>query len=195
MPRPILAAPLVLALAAPMPASADTATYALDPEHLLVAFTVMHAGYGKVLGRFADIEGSFVYNEETQELSDVSVTIGAASVDTFHEARNEHVRSPDFLDAAANPQITYTADGGTPTSATTGTVTGDLTIRGTTMPVTLDLTLNKLADYPCCHGKETVGVSATTSLLRSDFGSIYALPDFVGDEVDIMIEFEAIRQE
>lgn len=186
---------LAAVLAAPLPAAAEPATYALDPEHLVVAFMVTHAGYEKVLGRFGEASGSFVYDAETQALSEVSVTIEAMSVDTFHEARNTHVRSADFLDAEAHPAITFTASGGTPTSDTTGTVTGDLTIRGVTQPVTLELTLNQLAVYPCCHGKETIGVSARTALNRSDFGSTYALPVFVGDAVDIIIEFEAIRQE
>jgi polyisoprenoid-binding protein YceI len=188
-------AAFMLALMAAAPAQADTATYAIDPDHTVVAFSVMHAGYAKVWGRFAEVQGSFAYNDETQELSDVSVTIGTASVQTFHEARDGHVRSDDFLAADAHPQITFVADGGTPTSETTGTVTGELTIRGVTNPVTLDVTLNQLADYPCCHGKETLGISASTSILRSDYGSTYALPVFVGDEVEIMLEFEAIRQD
>jgi polyisoprenoid-binding protein YceI len=186
---------LVLALSAAAPAQADTATYEIDPDHTVVAFSVMHAGYAKVWGRFAEVQGSFTYNDETQELSDVSVTIGTASVETFHEARDGHVRSDDFLAAEAHPQITFVASGGTPTSETTGTVAGELTIRGVTNPVTLDVTLNQLADYPCCHGKETLGISARTTILRSDYGSTYALPVFVGDEVEIMLEFEAIRQE
>lgn len=176
-------------------AQSDTATYVLDPDHTTVAFTIMHAGYAKTLGRFADVEGSFVYNEDTQELSDVSVTIATASVQTWHEARDRHVRSDDFLAAEAHPQITFVAGEGMPVSATTGTVSGDLTIRGVTQPVTLDVTKNMMAVYPCCHAKETLGISATTTILRSDFGSTYALPVFVGDEVDIMLEFEAIRQE
>ncbi|MGZ2255911.1 YceI family protein [Roseobacter sp. A03A-229] len=176
-------------------ARADMATYEIDPDHTTVAFTIMHAGYAKTLGRFADVEGSFAYDEETQTLSDVSVTIETASVQTWHEARDNHVKSDDFLAAEAHPQITFVATGGQPISETTGTVTGDLTIRGVTQPVTLDVTKNLLAVYPCCHQKETVGISATTTILRSDFGSTYALPVFVGDEVEIMLEFEAIRQE
>jgi polyisoprenoid-binding protein YceI len=192
---PTMATAAFLALATTAPARADMATYAIDPDHTTVAFTVMHAGYARTLGRFAEVQGSFAYNDETQELSDVVVTITTASVQTWHEARDEHVRSVDFLAAEAHPRITFVADGGTPTSETTGTVTGDLTIRGVTNPVTLDVTMNQLADYPCCHGKETLGISATTRILRSDFGSTYALPVFVGDEVDIMLEFEAIRQD
>lgn len=176
-------------------ARAEPVTWRIDPEHAVVAFTVMHVGYAKVLGRFTDIEGQFVYDPDTQKLSDVHVEIGAKSVDTNQRDRDAHVRSEDFLDAEAHPLITFDADGGTPTSETTGTVTGDLTIRGVTQPVTLDLTLNKHAEYPFGHGKDTLGVSATTEVMRSDFGSTYALPDMVADEIDIMLEFEAIRAE
>ncbi len=175
-------------------AQADTATYTLDPDHTAVIFTVMHAGYAKTIGRFAEVEGQFNYNDETQTLSGLSVTIQTASVDTFHDARDKHVRSDDFLAAETHPQITFVAGNGVPTSETTGTVTGELTVRGVTKPVSLDVKLNQLSDYPCCHGKETLGISAQTTILRSDFGSTYALPVFVGDEVEIMLEFEAIRQ-
>lgn len=188
-----LGATMALGLAAP--AQAEPATWRIDPDHAVVAFTIMHAGYAKVLGRFSDIEGSFTYDPDTRELGEVTARIGADSVDTDHEKRDNHVRSADFLDAKAHPAITFTATGNTPTSETTGTVIGDLTIRGVTQPVTLDVTLNKRADYPCCHGKDTLGISATAEILRSDFGSTYALPEFVGDPVSIILEFEAIRAE
>ena len=189
----LAAATATLALGTPPRADAEMATYEIDPDHVTVAFTIMHAGYARTLGRFADVEGTIRYDAEAQELGEVTARIGAASVQTWHEARDEHVRSADFLDAAAHPQITFTATGAEPTSDTTGKVMGNLTIRGVTQPVTLDVTLNKLADYPCCHGRETLGISATTTILRSNFGSTYALPTFVGDEVEIMLEFEAIR--
>ncbi|MEM1352860.1 MAG: YceI family protein [Pseudomonadota bacterium] len=182
-------------LALPLSAEAESATYTIDPDHQLVAFTVMHAGYARTFGRFGEVQGSFVYDDATQTLSDVDVSISTGSVQTFHDARDNHVRSDDFLAAEAHPFITFTADSGTPTSENTGTVTGDLTIRGVTQPVTLDVTKNLIGEYPCCHRKETIGISATTTILRSDFGSTYALPVFVGDEVEIMLEFEAIRQD
>ena len=177
------------------PAQAEPATWEIDADHAVVAFTIMHAGYAKVLGRFSEIEGRFAYDPETRELGELRVTIGAQSVDTDHDKRDNHVRSGDFLDAEAHPAITFVAEGGTPESDTTGTVTGDLTIRGVTQPVTLDVTLNKRAVYPCCHRKDTLGISATTEIMRSDFGSTYALPVFVGDAVSIMLEFEANRAE
>ena len=187
-----------LALAAcalPMPAMAAPATYEIDPTHVVVAFTVGHIGYAKVLGRFTGVEGTIEYDAEAKELGEVSVTIDAMSVDTDHDARDGHVRAADFLDAEAHPQITFTANGGTPTSDTTGTVTGDLTIRGVTMPVTLDVTLNKVGPYPFGHKKETIGFSATTTILRGDFGSTYAAPMIVSDEVGIMLEIEAVKQD
>jgi polyisoprenoid-binding protein YceI len=175
------------------PAQAEPATWEIDPEHTVVAFTVMHIDFAKVLGRFSEIEGQFVYDPETRELGEVRVEIGARSVDTDHEERDGHVRGEDFLYTGEHPTITFTADGGTPETDTQGTVTGDLTIRGVTQPVTLDVTLNKRGDYPFGHGKETLGISASAEIQRSDFGMTYALPTMVGDDVDIILEFEAIR--
>jgi polyisoprenoid-binding protein YceI len=192
--------PCILGLAAglslgPVAAHAEFATYEIDPAHAVAAFMVMHAGYAKVLGRFSDVEGQFQFDPETKEVGEISGRIGAASVDTGQAARDEHVRSPDFLDAEAHPDITFTSDGGTALSEAEGTVSGELTLRGVTKPIELHVKLNQVAEYPCCHEKETVGISATTSLIRSDYGSTYALPVFVGDEVEIMLEFEAIRQD
>jgi polyisoprenoid-binding protein YceI len=177
------------------PAIAEPVTWEIDPEHTVVAFTVMHIDFAKVLGRFSEIEGQFVYDPEANELGKVRVEIGATSVDTDHDERDGHVRGEDFLYTSEHPTITFTADGGTPESDTQGIVTGDLTIRGVTQPVTLDARLNKRGEYPFGHGKETLGISATAEIQRSDFGMTYALPTMVGDTVDIILEFEAIRAE
>lgn len=185
------------ALAAlPLAAAAEPARYELDPAHTTVYFTVDHVGYAETLGIFGTVNGQFTYDMDTQALSDVDVTIDAASVDTFHEARNEHVRNGDFLDVGTHPEITFVADGGTPESDTAGTVTGDLTILGTTRPVTLDVTLNKAATYPFGHGRFVLGLSIETSIERSDFGMTYAVENgLVGDTVDISVETEAMRMD
>ncbi|MEJ6405129.1 YceI family protein [Yoonia sp. 2307UL14-13] len=175
---------------------ADMARYELDPTHTVVYFTIDHLGYAKTLGIFTNIEGSFAYDLDTQALEDVAVKIQAASVNTFNEARDGHVRNADFLDVSNYPEITFVATGGTPASETTGTVTGDLTILGQTHPVTLDITLNKVADYPFGHQKEVLGLSMTTTIQRSAFGMMYAVENgLVGDEVTINIETEAIKDE
>lgn len=177
------------------PALAEPRTYEIDPTHASIGFLVDHIGYAKVLGQFLKTEGSFVFDEETLELGEVSVTIDASSVFTNHDARDNHVRSTDFLAAGDNPDITFTATGGQIETDRTGKVTGDLTIRGVTHPVTLDVTWNKTAPYPFGHKKQTIGVSARGSILRSDYDMTYAQGGIVGDAVDLIIEVEAIVKE
>lgn len=189
----VLAAGLAVA---PVAAFAEMATYELDASHTAVFFTVDHIGYSKTLGIFGEVSGSFDYDMTTQQLTNVQVTISTESVDTFHDARNGHVKNKDFLNVSAHPQITFTAGSGTPTSDTSGTVTGDLTILGVTQPVTLNVQLNKAAPYPFGHKRFTLGLSLDTSINRSDWGMDYGVANgLVGDEVAITIETEAMRVE
>jgi len=177
-------------------AHAEMATYELDPTHTTIYFTVDHIGYAKTLGLFTTVSGSFDYDAETQELGDVSVSIDAASVESFNQARDAHVRKADFLDVENHPTITFTASGGTPESDTNGQVTGDLTILGQSLPVTLDVTLNKAAPYPFGHKREVLGLSMSTSIERSDFGMNYGVDNgLVGDTIAIQIETEAMKME
>ena len=177
-------------------AQADMARYELDPTHTAIYFTVDHIGYAKTLGIFTELDGGFMYDATSQELGEVAVTIEAASVNTFNEARDGHVRNADFLHVSEHPQITFVASGGSASSATNGTVTGDLTILGVTQPVTLDVTLNKAEAYPFGHKREVLGLSMSTTIQRSDFGMDYAVANgLVGDEVTINIETEAMKVE
>jgi polyisoprenoid-binding protein YceI len=177
-------------------AHADMARYELDPEHTTVFFLIDHISYAKTLGLFTTVTGSFMYDADTRELGEVSVNIDAASVQSFNEARDNHVRKADFLDTAKHPAITFTATGGTAADDTSGTVTGDLTILGQSRPVTLDVTLNKSAAYPFGHKREVLGLSMTASIQRSDFGMTYGVDNgLVGDTVSIQIETEAMKME
>lgn len=172
------------------------ATYELDGSHTAVFFTVEHIGYSKTLGVFGDVSGTFDYDIDTQQLANVQVTIATDSVDTFHDARNGHVKEKDFLNVSAHPRITFTATSGTPTSDTSGTVTGDLTILGMSQPVTLNVRLNKAAAYPFGHKRFTLGLSMDAVINRSDWGMDYGVGNgLVGDEVAITIETEAMRME
>lgn len=183
-------------IASPLAATADMARYELDPEHTVVYFTVDHIGYAKTLGIFTELNGAFDYDVDGRTLGAVSVTIDASSVNTFNTARDRHVRNRDFLHVNDHPQITFVANGGTASSATTGRVTGDLTILGVTRPVTLDVTLNKVAAYPFGHQREVLGLSMTTTIDRSDFGMTYGVANgLVGDEIIINIETEAMKME
>ena len=188
------AAGLVLSLAA-APALAEPHRYEIDPSHATVGFWVMHIGYARTWGQFTEVSGGYTYNAETQELSDLKVTVPTASVSTHHEARDGHVKNADFLNVSEYPEMTFTASGGEVTSDNTGKVTGDLTLLGVTKPVTFDVTLNKTGAYPFGHKKQTMGVSARSTIKRSDFGMTYALGGIVGDEVEVVIEIEAIQQD
>ncbi len=191
------AAATAAALACAAPAAlAAPATYAIDASHTTVGFLVDHIGYAKTFGLFRALEGEFQFDPEAKTLGDVRVVVDAASVFTNDDRRDGHVRNKDFLHVSEHPEIVFTASGGEVTGENTGRVTGDLTILGQTHPLTLEVTLNKIGEYPFGHRKETVGVSARGTVVRSQYGMTYAVEGgLVGDEVDLLIEFEAIRQD
>lgn len=186
---------MVAAVASARPAQAAPQSYVLDPSHLTIAFLVSHVGFAKTLGFFRTAEGSFVFDEDAPSVTDIEVTIPAASVFTNNDARDNHLRAADFLAAEQYPKITFVGTSATQTGPRTGTVSGDLTIRGVTKPATLDVTWNKSGDYPFGDNHYATGISARTTIRRSDFGMTYALAGgLVGDEVEIILEFEAIRK-
>ena len=186
---------VALACAAGGRAQAAAASYVLDPEHTTIAFLVTHIGYAKVLGRFKNTQGSFVFDETAGELGEVEVTVAAASVSTDHEARDEHLQGRDFLDSERHAAITFVASGARRTGDRTFEVEGDLTLLGTTRPLTLQATLNKSAEYPIGDRAHVLGVSARGRLRRSEFGMPYGIDNgWVGDEVELIIELEARRR-
>jgi polyisoprenoid-binding protein YceI len=177
------------------PARAEMARYVIDPEHFSILFAASHIGYKQQLGMCLEGSGSFGFDETTNEVADLVVEIDARSVFTNHQARDNHLRSGDFLDAEAHPMIRFVMTEAEPLSDSHGIITGDLTWRGVTLPVTLDVRLNKIGAYPW-GSNYVVGVSAETVIERSDFGSTYALEGgLVGDEVALTFEIEAIRQD
>jgi len=181
-------------------ARAQFRDYVLDPGHTSIGFMVHHIGYADTLGLFTEVRGRFAYDESAPALRDVYVEVDAASIFSNNEARDQHARNADFLDVEDHPTIVFEGTEATPTGARTGTITGDLTLRGVTREVTFDLELNKAGRYPFdpTGGGEppyVVGVSARATINRSDFGMTYAVePGWVGDEVALIVEFEAIRQ-
>lgn len=190
------AALLASSLGFTAPALAEPATFEIDEEHFSMNFEIMHIGYAPVMGMFQEVEGSFVYDEETGELSEGQLVFKADSVFTNHKRRDDHLRNADFLDASEYENITYTITGFERTGDNTGVVTGDLTLLGETRSVDLNVTLNKAAEYPITHKEYTLGFTAETTINRSDWGMTYGLDgDLVGDEVKLRFGFEAIRQD
>lgn len=179
-------------LGPPTQARAEPARYVLDKDHLSIAFLVEHIGFAKTLGMFRSAEGSFTFDEAKLTVSDISVSIDAASVFTNHKARDKHLASKDFLAVADHPKITFVGKSADKTGPKTGTVTGELTIRGAPRPVVLDVTWNRTGAYPFGAKHTAIGISARTTVKRSDYGMTYAVANgWIGDDVEIIIEFEA----
>jgi polyisoprenoid-binding protein YceI len=168
--------------------------YVIDPEHLSIGFKAAHLGYADVLGLFLEGQGSFTYDEDARALGAVEAIVRASSVFTHHQARDEHLRSGEFLDAAAHPLIRFVMTSAEPTGERSGEVRGDLTLRGITRPVVLEVTLNKAGASPL-DGSYRLGVSARTTIKRSEWEMTYAVENgWVSDAVPLTIEFEAVRQ-
>jgi polyisoprenoid-binding protein YceI len=171
-------------------------TYALDASHSHVGFAVRHVMVAKTRGRFADFAGTVEIGENPLE-SSVNVTIQAASIDTRDEQRDGHLRSGDFFDVEAYPTVTYQSRSVRQTGKGEYVVDGDLTIKGVTQPVPLELTFEGGATDP--WGGVRVGFSAKAELDREAFGLTWnqALETggvLVGKKVTIEIEAEAVKQ-
>lgn len=175
---------------------AESAKYEIDPEHFSVGFLVDHVGYAKTLGMFLKAEGSFTFDEDTLALSDVRIVVDTDSVFTNHERRDKHLRSADFLNSREFPEMVFEGRSSEQIGPRTGTLTGDLTLLGQAKPLTLDIVWNKSGVYPFGHKKPTVGISARGSFKRSSYDMNYAVANgWVGDDIELIIEFEAIRQD
>jgi len=181
-------------------AVAKPARYEIDPEHLSLGFLVDHVGFAKVLGMFRAGNGSYVFDEQTGTLSNVRIEIDSASVFTNHRKRDDHLKSADFLNSAEFPKMVFTAEGARRTSDRSFTVDGQLELLGRRSPVSLQATWNKSAEHPMGGGlfggkPYAMGVSMRGSFARSAYGMKYGVDNgWVGNTVELIIEFEAKRQ-
>ncbi|CBS89817.1 YceI family protein [Azospirillum lipoferum] len=193
MKKTLFAAALFVATAAGSltPAFAAPVNYKIDPAHTAVAFIVNHIGFSNVIGRFNTVGGDISFDKDAVEKSSVNVTIDAASIDTNHAKRDEHLRSPDFFNAKEFPKLTFKSTKIEKTGDKTGKLHGDLTMLGVTKPVVLDITFNKDGVSPASK-LETAGFSARGTVKRTDFGMKYGAPA-VGDDIQLLIEIEAVK--
>jgi len=183
-----LAAALLLTLSA---AAQDT--WQLDPQHSSAQFSVRHLGVSTVRGAFTKVSGSVVYDPANLNKSSIQTTIDAASVDTRVEMRDNDLRSPRFLDAQKYATITFQSKKVEAAGADKLKVTGDLTIKGVTKEVVLDVDgpSSSIKD-PMGKDRLRTGASATTKINRNDFG-VSGLPGIVGDEITITLDVEMTR--
>jgi len=181
-----------LAALAPLPALAAPVNYALDPSHSQIVFSYNHLGYSTGYGMFAGFGGRIALDAENPAASSVTVSFPVRSMLTGWEARFEHFMSPDFFGAAADEMVGFSSTAIEVTGEKTARITGDLTLNGVTKAVVLDAVLNQAAPHPM-EGKPWAGFSATTTLLRSDYGLGMFAP-FVSDEVAVQISIEAMAE-
>jgi polyisoprenoid-binding protein YceI len=168
-------------------------TWQIDTAHTVVSFTGKHMMITKVRGIFKDVTGTVEYDEADPARSSVEVTIPAATVETGMEARDNHLRSVDFLDVESHPALTFRSTAIAP-KGDRWTITGDLTIRGVTRPVVLDT--EALGVVMGMDGRRHAGFAATTKIKRSDWGltwnvGLEAGGWLVSDEISIELDVAA----
>ncbi|MEW1638973.1 YceI family protein [Streptomyces sp. NPDC093801] len=174
-----------------------TGDYVLDPAHTRIGFVARHAMVTKVRGAFHRFEGSAHLDGADPAKSTGQVVIRAESIDTGVEQRDQHLRTNDFLDAPGFPDITFRTSKIEPKSDTDYRVTGDLTIKDTTKPVTIDFEYTGNAVDP--YGNLRVGLEGSVTISRKDFGITWnaALEGggvLVGDKVVLEFDISAIKQ-
>ena len=179
----------------PLSAEAETARWTIDPDHSVIEFRVTHMVVSKTSGRFLDYQGFVEMDADAKTFKTIEATITAESINTNQDKRDAHLRNTDFLNVNQFPTITYKmknyqkqGDG--------YTVVGDLTLRGLTKAVTLNVTFNGVAKDP--WGNTRAGFSADGKLNRKDFGMVWnkTLDTgglVVGDEVLIHLDIECIK--
>ncbi len=182
---------LAVLLAASLPLSAQAMdTFTADPAHTYTHFTINHLGFSTMHGRFNQSSGKVTLDTAAKKGS-VDISIAASSVDTGFAKRDEHLKSPDFFNAAEFPTITYKSDsikfkGDKPVA-----VEGNLTLLGVTKPVTLTISEFNCGTNPMSK-KYECGAGATAQIKRSDFGMKTFLPA-VGDDIKLEFEIEAYK--
>jgi polyisoprenoid-binding protein YceI len=177
-----------------MTASAGTTTWQIDPKHSDAQFAVTHLMISTVRGEFHSINGTIVFDDKDVSKSSVNVTIDATTVDTREPDRDKHLKSPDFFDVAKFPTFTFKSTKVEQAGEGKLKVTGDLTIRGVTKSVVLDVEGPKPA-IKDPWGLTRSAVTATTKINRKDFGVSWAGKldtggAVVGDDVNITLDVE-----
>lgn len=172
-------------------AGSFAASYTVDPAHTYPYFEISHLGFSTMRGRFDKTTGKLTM-DRSKKTGSVDIKVDAASVSTAHAKRDKHLRSPDFLNVAEYPDITFKSTSVSFSSDTTATVKGNLTLVGVSKPVIMNVTSIKCGQNPF-NKKQECGFEANMSIKRSDFGMKYGLPDTVGDEMKFNIEIEAFK--
>ncbi|MGC2048493.1 MAG: YceI family protein [Gallionella sp.] len=187
--RKTVFAALAISIALPFCALAAD-SYTIDPAHTFPHFSISHLGFSTMQGRFDKTSGSITLDRAAKTGS-VEVAIETASISTGFAKRDEHLRGPDFFNAAEFPTISFKSTAVNFKGDTPVGVDGNLTISGTSKPVTLKIDAFNCGTNPMSK-KDTCGAAASTQIKRADYGVKYGLPN-VGDDVRLVFEIEAIK--
>lgn len=187
-----LAQTFAFVLLAASAAAASAATYRIDPVHSSVHFRARHFGVSNVYGRFNDFEGTLTYDESDPSAGSVKIEVRTESVDTGTERRDQHLRSPDFFNSKQFPTLTFESRTVEKIGEDLYRVQGDLTILGTTRPVSAEVRLIGTGKHPRTNAP-LVGFETELEIERSDFGMEFMLGP-VGDEIGIRVAVEAAAE-
>lgn len=188
----VLAILMILYLTAgfPMPVL-GAESYNVDPAHTYIMFRAKHLDIGYSYGRFNEPSGRFTFDDANPSNNMIEMTVEAKNLDTDNEKRDKHLRSPDFFDTESHPRIAFKSKSIKKVNPNNYEVFGDLTLLGTTKPVTLTAVATGEGKDP--WGNYRRGFETTFTIKRSDFGMNFML-DGVSDEVELTVSVEGIRQ-
>ncbi len=166
--------------------------YTLDKSHTAITFQIDHLGFSMTHGRFSEFDAEIDFDAEDPTKSSVVFTIDAPSIDTGWAKRDEHVRGPDFLSVEDHPEIVFTSTSIEMTGDDTATMTGDLTMNGTTNEETFEVTLRKKGPSPFGKKLMTAGFVAETTIDRTDYGISYGA-GAIGNDVPVRVDLEIYK--
>jgi polyisoprenoid-binding protein YceI len=166
----------------------ENGTWTIDPTHSQLGFSIKHLGISTIRGIFQESDGTVTVNGDQ---ADISVSAKMASITTGNSMRDGHVQGEDFFDTANHPEMTFRSSAINVASGDKGTITGDLTIRGVTKPVTLDVTFQGTGSSPMDNSFRA-GFQASGTINRTEFGVSYGVP-LVSEEVQLLLDLQIVK--
>jgi polyisoprenoid-binding protein YceI len=185
----VVVASLVFALGAAR-AHAQS-NFKVDSAHSFIVFKISHLGVSSAWGRFNDPQGTVVWDDNDPSKGRIEVTVQTAKVDTGNSKRDQHLKSPDFFNAAQFPTLTFKSKSITKKGEGEFEVAGDLTVHGVTKPITVTVKKIGEGDKGGQFGYRA-GWETTFTVKRSDFGMNF-MPGGIGDEVTINVGIEGVK--
>ncbi len=175
-----------------MASAALPSQWQLDDSHTRVGFSVNHLGFSTTMGHFNDVKGMVNYDIKAPSKTNMNFTIATDSIDTNWDARDEHLKTDDFFNVAKYPTMTFKSTQVTFINPQQAKVTGNFTMLGQTKPLTLDVTLNKIANSPLTK-EPVIGFRATGNIDRAAYG-MTTFADGITTNVPIQIDGELVEK-